>query len=93
MLNFAINATSSSNTDKAVYLKAMADAVATEIGTSVNRTFFGSVFITGVDAFSCQGYMRSQKIRMICIAGNGIVYSIVRDSSGNITYKQLASVS
>ena len=90
-VNFAINTTSSSGTDKAVYLKAIADAIATEIGTSVNRTFLGYVFVSGVDAFSCVGSVRNGVFRFVCTSTNTATYAVVRDSSGAVTYREFAS--
>lgn len=89
-LNFSI-ATTASGTGIENYVNAIANAVANQIGTSTNKSFNGCVFISGVDAFSCVGTIRSNVIRMMSVAGNGSIYGIVRFSADNITYKEFVA--
>ena len=91
-INFGVN-TSAASTEKAVYIKAVADAVAETVGITTNKSILGYVFVSGIDAFSCMGAIRGSTIRMIIVASNASAYSVVRNSDGAVTYKEIAWVS
>jgi hypothetical protein len=91
-INFGVN-TSAASTEKAVYIKAVADAVAETVGITTNKSILGYVFVSGIDAFSCMGAIRGSTIRMIIVASNAATYSVVRNSDGAVTYKEIAWVS
>ena len=91
-INFGVN-TSAASTEKAVYIKAVADAVAETVGITTNKSILGYVFVSGIDAFSCMGAIRGSTIRMIIVASNAATYSVVRGGNGAVTYKEIAMVS
>lgn len=91
-INFGVN-TSAASTEKAVYIKAVADAVAETVGITTNKSILGYVFVSGIDAFSCMGAIRGSTIRMIIVASNAATYSVVRNRDGAVTYKEIAWVS
>lgn len=88
-MNFYIT-TKASNTQKQTYLAAIINSIASEIGTGVNKTFLGIVFVSGVDAFSCYGAVRGGVIRMSCISSNASTFSVIRQSDGSVSYKEFA---
>ena len=88
-LNLTVTSTDTTNVD--ANIKASADGIYTEVG-NVNTSFAGNVFVTSHDAYTVNGSIRSGVTKFTCIRNGGSMYKVIRNSSGVITYNEVAGL-